>query len=466
MIGQILRQRYKIIQQLGVGGFCKTYLAEDLDIPIIPKPKCVVKQLKLQAIQSEIVRLFEKEGEILYRLGQSYNQIPKLFAYFEQNSAFYLIQEFIDGQDLGKEIIFGKQLSEAYVMEMLCEVLEILVFVHQNNVIHRDVKPPNIMRCRYSGKLMLIDFGAVKEVATISGQTSHTVAIGTLGYMPSEQAQGKPKLQSDVYALGMTAIQALTGIQPHLLPTDNNEEVIWQNHAQVSETLAEILNKMVRYDFRQRYADASEVLQALNQALGKTQPRLMQSSVYPTVIITPSPSTVVPPKRIRISDKCGYINTNGEIIISLKFDEAWDFSEGLAKVKIGSKHGWIDTDGKFVIPCQFDEAWNFSEGLAGVAKRVFWSFSTKWGFIDTSGQFIIYPQFDDVSWFSEGLAPVKKRGKWGFINTTGQLVIAPQFNNAYPFREGKALVETGERQGYIIDKMGRFISELLYDSGA
>ncbi|MEH2161620.1 MAG: protein kinase [Nostoc sp.] len=108
MIGQILRQRYKIIQQLGVGGFGKTYLAEDLDIPIIPKPKCVVKRLKLQAIQPEIVRLFEKEGKILYRLRQSHNQIPKMFAYFEQNSVFYLIQEFIDGQDLGKEIIFGK----------------------------------------------------------------------------------------------------------------------------------------------------------------------------------------------------------------------------------------------------------------------------------------------------------------------------------------------------------------------
>lgn len=99
MIGKVIRQHYKIIEQLGQGGFCETFLAEDLDIPAEPKPKCVVKRLRPQVIQPEVLRLFETEAKIMYNLGQSHNQIPRLFAYFEENGEFFLIQEFIEGQD-------------------------------------------------------------------------------------------------------------------------------------------------------------------------------------------------------------------------------------------------------------------------------------------------------------------------------------------------------------------------------
>ena len=287
MIGQILRQRYKIINKLGAGGIGETYFAEDLDMPVTPKPKCVVKRLHPRAIDPDIQRLFQKEAEILYKLGQNHDQIPKLFAYFEDNGEFYLVQELIDGNDLSQEIYSGKQWSEAEVIKFLQEMLEVLAFVHQNNVIHRDIKPSNIMRRGRDGKLILIDFGIVKEVSTLvvnaQGQTVNTISIGTPGYQPSEQAQGKPRLSSDIYALGKVAIQALTGIAFAMdLPEDNDGEVIWRDRVQVSDTLAEILTKMVRYDFRQRYQTAAEALQALNLA----------------VVLLP----IIPPKRFVIDN--------------------------------------------------------------------------------------------------------------------------------------------------------------------
>jgi serine/threonine protein kinase len=271
MIGSILRQRYKIVKQLGAGGFGETYLAEDLDIPVTPKPVCVVKRLKPTEIAPDIVRLFEQEAQILYQLGQNHDQIPKLFSYFQEGQQFYLIQELIDGYDLTQEIIPGKKLSENDVIQLLRDILEILVYVHENKVIHRDIKPANIMR-RKNGKLVLIDFGLVKQInntiALKSGFTSRTVGIGTYGYMPSEQGYGKPKLSSDIYALGMTVIKGLTGISLNTLSEDEDGEIIWSNLVSVSNKLENFITKMVRYDWRQRYKDAKEALEELNQLFG------------------------------------------------------------------------------------------------------------------------------------------------------------------------------------------------------
>jgi serine/threonine protein kinase len=269
MIGNILRQRYRIIKKLGAGGFGETFLAEDLDIPVSPKPVCVVKKLHPTIIDSEIIRLFEQEAEILYKLGQNHDQIPKLYAYFENDEELYLIQEFIDGYDLRQEISPGKKLSEGDVIQLLRDVLEILVYVHENKVIHRDIKPANIMR-RKDGKLILIDFGVVKQINTTiarnSGLTSKTMGIGTYDYMPIEQGYGKPKLSSDIYALGMTAIEALISVPLKKLSEDEDTgEIIWNNLAQVSNNLEQFITKMVRFDWRQRYKNAREGLEELNQ---------------------------------------------------------------------------------------------------------------------------------------------------------------------------------------------------------
>jgi eukaryotic-like serine/threonine-protein kinase len=269
-IGQILRNRYKIIKHLGSGGFGATYLAEDLNIPTTPKPKCVVKHLQpsnpAPAVLQLAKELFEREAITLYKLGNLHPQIPKLAEHFQEGDEFYLVQEFVDGKDLSYEIRPGKKFSEADTIQLLQEILEVLAVVHQNNIIHRDIKPQNIMR-RSDGKIILIDFGAVKEIKALSmsqGHVTSAIAIGTPGYMPSEQALGQPKLCSDVYAIGILGIYALTGILPHQLPKDpQNDEIIWRSWANVSEKTAKVLDGMVRYRSGERYPSAVQALDAV-----------------------------------------------------------------------------------------------------------------------------------------------------------------------------------------------------------
>ncbi|XZN92986.1 MAG: protein kinase domain-containing protein [Microcoleus sp.] len=196
MPSSILRNRYQIIKDLGKGGFGDTYLAKDLESP--RQLHCVVKHLKPKdpnpAILPIAKRLFDTEAQTLDKLGKLHDQIPTLFDHFEEKGEFYLVQDFIEGHDLTKELILGKKLSESYTIKLLHDILEILAIVHRQKVIHRDLKPANLMR-RQDGKIILIDFGAVKEIRTIvvnaQGQTKLTIGIGTPGYMPSEQAKGK-----------------------------------------------------------------------------------------------------------------------------------------------------------------------------------------------------------------------------------------------------------------------------------
>ncbi|BAY27995.1 serine/threonine protein kinase [Calothrix sp. NIES-2100] len=297
MIGQILDGRYQILEQIGQGGFGITFIAIDTKLP--EKPHCIVKQFKPKSIDPYALqvakRLFDTEAEKLEKLG-NHNQIPRLLAFFEENHEFYLVQEYIEGRDITQELVPGTQLSEAYVIKLLTDILEVLVFVHQQNLIHRDLKPSNIRRRQSDGKIVLIDFGAVKEVTTqvvnAQGKTSFTIAIGTPGYLPSEQAKGQPEFSSDIYAVGIIGIQALTGINPHpnykQLRTDpQTGEIIWRDRTQVSPKLANIIDKMVRYDYRQRYQSAAEVLQALQGLSPKSPPGKLWLGVAALAVITP-----------------------------------------------------------------------------------------------------------------------------------------------------------------------------------
>ncbi|OUL35504.1 serine/threonine-protein kinase [Nostoc sp. 106C] len=286
MLGNTLVGRYQIISHLGGGGFGETFIACDTQLP--GSPQCVVKKLKPQANDPVTLetarRLFDTEAQVLYKLG-THDYIPQLLAYFEENAEFYLVQEFIEGHDLSQELTPGKTFSQDEVISLLIEILEILEFVHQQKVIHRDVNPCNVLRRQQDGKLVLIDFGAVKQittqVVTPQGQTKSTVAIGTPGYLPGEQAQGNPKFSSDIYAVGIIAIQALTGLSPEQLEKDaDTYEIIWQNHTKVSPEFAQVLNKMVCYDFRQRYASATDALKALREL---TQPAPQTIALTPAL---------------------------------------------------------------------------------------------------------------------------------------------------------------------------------------
>ncbi len=267
----LLNHRYRLLRVLGSGGFGRTYVAED--IQQVGKPKCVIKQLKPASQDPMFLeiarRLFFNEVEILRKLG-GHDRIPALLQDFEEDHQFYLVQEYIEGQPLSDELADLKQLEESEIIALLRDVLEILEFVHENNIVHRDIKPSNLMRRQRDRRIVLIDFGAVKEMQTqllqIPGQTNLTVGIATQGYGPTEQLAGKPRYNSDIYALGITAIQALTGLHPSQFPTHpTTGEVIWRDRAVVTHWLARILNQMVRYHFNQRFQSATEVLHALEQ---------------------------------------------------------------------------------------------------------------------------------------------------------------------------------------------------------
>jgi CHASE2 domain-containing sensor protein len=266
----LLGGRYQINRVLGSGGFGCTYLAKDTQRP--GNPTCVVKQLmpaRRDARFLEVARrLFDAEAEILLVLGK-HIQIPDLLAYFEENKEFYLVQEYIKGRLLTQELSSGNSVKdEAFAIEMLKSVLQVLKFVHEHRVIHRDIKPDNIIRNSQDNRLVLIDFGAVKTMQPPSSEKTElaTVAIGTRGYAPPEQLAGHPRLASDIYALGMIAIQAVTGIQPQLLPVNpNTGNVEWRKMAQISDEFAAILDKMVCYHFSDRYQSATEVLEDLNR---------------------------------------------------------------------------------------------------------------------------------------------------------------------------------------------------------
>jgi ABC-type branched-subunit amino acid transport system substrate-binding protein/serine/threonine protein kinase len=274
MLGKLLGARYKVMRVLGSGGFGNTYIAEDTQRP--GNPWCVLKHLSFASsdpvVLAQVRRLFQAEAETLERLGQ-HSQIPQLLAYFEENQEFYLVQEFIEGHPLSDELGRGIRFSEAQVVELLQDVLGILRYVHQQQVIHRDVKPDNLIRRYRDNRLVLIDFGAVKTIVTavettIENASNSTVSIPiyTSGYGASEQCMGKPQFSSDIYALGMIGIQALTALRPTQLPQDPDSlEAVWRDLVQVSDGLGDVLDRMVRYHFKQRYQSADEVLQALAQ---------------------------------------------------------------------------------------------------------------------------------------------------------------------------------------------------------
>jgi serine/threonine protein kinase, bacterial len=272
MTSTLLNNRYQVIQVISAGGFGETFLAEDTHMP--SRRRCVIKQLKpitnndpqtYQIIQQR----FQREAAILEYLGESSNQIPKLYAYFSEGGQFYLVQEWIHGQTLTKIVEAKGFESETAVREILLSLLSVLDYVHSKGIIHRDIKPENIILRSVDGKPVLIDFGAVKEtirsVATSPGYATRSLVIGTPGYMPSEQAAGRPVYGTDIYSLGLTAIYLLTGKHPQQLLTDlQTGEILWQQHApNVSPQLVAVLNQAIKPHPGDRYSTASKMLYAL-----------------------------------------------------------------------------------------------------------------------------------------------------------------------------------------------------------
>ncbi|BAZ11949.1 serine/threonine kinase [Calothrix sp. NIES-4071] len=287
----LLNNRYQIKKTLGSGGFGETFLAEDIQMP--SKRFCVIKQLKPIQNNPQIYQLvkerFQREAATLEELGDKHNQIPSLYAYFQSNGLFYLVQEYIEGETLAHKVSKQGAISESIVREILVSLLQLLDYIHLQRIIHRDIKPDNIILRYQDGLPVLIDFGAVREImgtaVNSQGKPTSTIVIGTPGYMSSEQAMGRPVFSSDLYSLGITAIHLLTGKQPEELETDSRTgEIIWHHHAfNVSPTLKFVVDKAISYNPRERFTTAKEMLEALQN--GYTQ--LPRQTTPLTVVVQP-----------------------------------------------------------------------------------------------------------------------------------------------------------------------------------
>jgi serine/threonine protein kinase len=268
--GALFRDRYRVLKVLGRGGFGVTYLATNASLP--GEPKCVIKQLcpKTQnALSLERAKVrFRREARALANLG-SHFQVPQLLDYFTTNGEFYLVQDYIEGETLAQEVRRRGRQSEAKVKRFLQEILPVVQFIHRNRIIHRDIKPSNIIRCGRDSRLVLIDFGAVREFLTDIDNTAYfqpqtTQFVGTPGFAPPEQLALRPCYASDVYALGMTCLYLLTGRSPIEFDVDpRTGNILWLHTVSVSGHFATVLDKMLRSAPEDRYASVDEVERAL-----------------------------------------------------------------------------------------------------------------------------------------------------------------------------------------------------------
>ena len=300
----LFRNRYRVIRLLGEGGFGRTYEAVDTDRMDDP---CVIKQFMPQfqgtSALKKATELFKEEAKRLYELGE-HPQIPRLIAYFEQDNRLYLVQELIEGQNLLAELTQQGVFSEEKIWQLLADILPILKFVHERNVIHRDIKLENIIRRRTSvssslpkagnfrtsafprggrGELVLIDFGISKQVTgSLMSQVGTTV--GTPGYSPMEQMRGQVFPGSDLFSLGITCLRLLTQCLPKADGSDDlydpiNGGWIWRKRlpagTKISTELGNILDKLIQDYLKNRYQSADEVIKALNLYSLPPQPQFV-----------------------------------------------------------------------------------------------------------------------------------------------------------------------------------------------
>jgi serine/threonine protein kinase len=277
---RIIRRRFEVLRELGEGKAIRTYLVKDRDVP--NQDQCLVKELTPASTDVDslgrIQSLFNERFKALEKLN-GHDQIPRLSASFEENQKFYSVQEFIEGHNLDIEIMSNQLWNESEVINLLVEVLEVLKFVHDQDMYHLNLKPSNLRR-RQNGRIVLIDFGTLKEIHVLAiPEAAANQSLGETGYIPPD-ADSRSRASQDIYALGMIGIEALTGNSPQNLSMDRSSgELIWRYAVadkpmvKISGRLEAILNKMVRHRNEDCYHDVAEVLIDL---------RTLRDTLYPT----------------------------------------------------------------------------------------------------------------------------------------------------------------------------------------
>jgi serine/threonine protein kinase len=303
----LLANRYEMQRVLGQGGFGRTYLT--IDRYRFNEP-CVVKEFlppqcgEIEAKKSR--ELFEREAKILHQLDN--NQIPKFFACFEENDRLFLVQEYIQGQTYAallreRQQQQGCNFSEAEVIELLTKLLPVLSYLHERQIVHRDIAPDNIIHADDSQLPVLIDFGIGRSAVVQNLEREQNLAltipvtnqksiVGKLGYAPYEQIWlGKSYPSSDLYALAVTAIVLLTGMNPQ---TPSLREK-WHTQATVSAGLVKLLNRMWEETPIHRYQTAAEVLGDLVLLGANPQTKLQPTSGGAMTTLTPTAPQVQMP---------------------------------------------------------------------------------------------------------------------------------------------------------------------------
>ncbi|NEO27527.1 MAG: protein kinase [Kamptonema sp. SIO4C4] len=307
----LLKERYLCLKPIGQGGFGRTFLGVDRHFPT--HPRCVIKQLYVQAANPEVrkkaIALFKQEALRLAELG-NHPQIPTLQAYFSDRGQFYLVQDWIDGKPLSPLQWQNIPNKEPHLWQLLQELLPILQYIHQHNVIHRDIKPENIMRRKADGKYILIDFGVARMLTTTALIGGATI-IGTPGFMSPEQMRGKVLPASDLYSLGATCLNLLTGIHPDKMFDIINERWQWRDFlprgTSISPELQKILNHLLHPSLRQRAQSAEEVLREMGISTPSptlpptTSPTQPDITSQPTQISNPFPQADIHSQPTQVS---------------------------------------------------------------------------------------------------------------------------------------------------------------------
>lgn len=316
----LLREHYRALEPIGQGGFGKTFLAVDEDRL---KTRCVIKQFLPQEQGTKnaekAAELFHREAVRLDELGQ-HSQIPALLSHFEQDGFQYLVQEFIDGDNLAGELANYGCFNEAKIRDLLLDLVPLLEFVHAKGVIHRDIKPENIIRRHQDKRLVLVDFGAAK-VWSATALVERGTIIGSPEYMAPEQLDSRATFASDIYSLGVTCLHLLTQMSPFELRDNQQDCWVWRDYLPqpISEQMAEILDKMVARATNQRYESANKVWQDLTTTV---------NSIYYTI------DSLTPDSKRLVFQQIFDVDAAGATPIEVMAGEVYQFLETTAKADL------------------------------------------------------------------------------------------------------------------------------------
>jgi serine/threonine protein kinase len=361
----LLKNRYRAIKIIGQGGMGRTFLAVDEQDKLSESSR-VIKQFFPQTRETNslqtAIELFAAEAVRLDELGQ-HSQIPRLYDRFTQNGHQYLVQEWIEGDNLAQVLAKEGIFQEQSIFHLLNNLLPVLAFVHDRHIIHRDIKPENIIR-RPDGTLVLVDFGAAKALTGKALCQTGTV-IGSPEYIAPEQLRGKAVVSSDIYSLGVTCLHLLTGISPFDLYSDSEDIWVWRDYLAdnpISNELGGILDKMIARAINRRYSSVEAVLQDLD------------AKIIPSLGFVLSPQEKVPesaetePTELVLISKQGIDYTQlRDLLEAQQWQQANQVTEQLLlQAARQDRRSWLERDDLESLSCEdldlIDRLWvNYSE---------------------------------------------------------------------------------------------------------